>query len=183
MRQLPELEAFRRVTEALSFLPGIGLPGKAWQVARPVWVRDVKADPGFERGLFAQDAGLAAGVAVPVLARDEVVAVMEFFLWEERDEDESLVALVSALAAQLGTLFRQKQAEQALRASEEHFRAVADSAADAIVSLDPHGQIAYANAAAARIFGRPLDELVGRAGDRPASRPGSPRRASMRPAA
>ncbi len=158
----PGLEAFRRGTESLSFLPGTGLPGRAWQVARPVWVRDVKSDPGFERGLFAQDAGLAAGIAVPVLTRDEVVAVMEFFLWEEREEDEDLVALVSAVAAQLGTLFRQEQAEQALRASEEHFRAVADTAADAIVSLDPHGRISYANEAAARIFGRPLTELLER---------------------
>ena len=158
----PGLESFRRVTEALSFLPGIGLPGKAWEAARPVWVRDVKADPGFERGLFAQDAGLAAGIAVPVLARDEVVAVMEFFLWEEREEDERLVALVSAVAAQLGTLFQQKQAEEALRASEEHFRAVADTAADAILSLDPQGNIAYANAAASRIFGHGARELSGR---------------------
>ncbi len=159
----PGLEAFRRVTEGLSFLPGIGLPGRAWQAARPVWVRDVKSDPGFERGLFAQDAGLAAGIAVPVLARDEVVAVMEFFLWEESEEDERLVALVSAVAAQLGSLFQQKQAEEALRASEQQFRAVADSAADAILSLDAGGNIAYANAAAARIFGHPLEELSGRA--------------------
>ena len=158
----PGLEQFRRVTEALSFLPGIGLPGKAWQLARPIWIRDVKSDPGFERGLFAQDAGLAAGVAVPVLARGEVVAVLEFFLWEEREEEERLVALVSSVAAQLGTVFQKKQAEEALRASEEHFRAVADTAADAIVSLDPDGNIAYANAAASRIFGRALDELAGR---------------------
>ena len=157
----PGLEPFRRATESLSFMPGVGLPGRAWEAARPVWVRDVRSDPAFERGLFAQDAGLAAGIAVPVLARDQVVAVMEFFLWEEREEDERLVSLVSLMAAQLGTLFQQKQAEEALHASEEHFRAVADSAADAILSLDVRGQIAYANAAAARIFGHGLEELSG----------------------
>ena len=97
--------------------------------------------------------GLLLDSPILIVAR-EVVAVMEFFLWEEREEDERLVALVSAVAAQLGTLFQQKQAEEALRASEEHFRAVADTAADAILSLDPHGRIAYANAAASRIFGR-----------------------------
>ena len=158
----PGLEPFRRASEALSFLPGIGLPGKAWQTGRPVWVRDVKSDREFERGLFAQDAGLATGIAVPVLARDEVVAVLEFFLLEEREEDERLLALVSAVAAPLGTLFQQKEVEEALRASEEHFRAVADSAADAILSLDPYGRIAYANAAASRIFGHDLKDLTGR---------------------
>ena len=67
------------MTEALSFVPGIGLPGKAWESARAVWIRDVRSDPGFERGLFAQAVGLAGGVAVPVMAEEEVVAVIEFF--------------------------------------------------------------------------------------------------------
>ena len=125
-RHAPASSSFRRVTEALSFVPGIGLPGKAWESARAVWIRDVRSDPGFERGLFAQDVGLAGGVAVPVMAEDEVVAVIEFFVFEQREEDERLVALVSAVAAQLGTLFGRKQAEEALRASEKHFRAVAD---------------------------------------------------------
>ena len=83
-------------------------------------------------------------------------------MWEEREEDERLVALVSAVGAQLGTLFQQKQAEEALRASEEHFRAVADTAADAILSLDAQGNVAYANAAASRIFGQPVEKLTGR---------------------
>jgi PAS domain S-box-containing protein len=157
----PGLDPFRRVTEALSFVPGIGLAGKAWELGRAVWIRDAKSDPGFERGVFAQAVGLAAGVAVPVLASDEVVAVMEFFMLEEREEDERLVALVSAVAAQLGSLIQQKQAEEALRASEEHFRAVADTAPDAIVSLDGSGAVAYANAAATRIFGYPPAELTG----------------------
>ena len=96
------LASFRRVTEALSFVPGIGLPGKAWESARAVWIRDVRSDPGFERGLFAQAVGLAGGVAVPVMAEEEVVAVIEFFVFEQREEDERLVALVSAVAAQVG---------------------------------------------------------------------------------
>ena len=156
------MESFRRVTEALSFVPGIGLPGKAWETARPVWIRDVRSDPSFERGLFAEAVGLAGGVAVPVLAGDDVVAVLEFFQREERDEDERQVAVVSAAAAQVGNLIRRKHAEEALRLSEEHFRAVADSAADAIVSVDDCHCVAYVNAAAEGIFGLPAAEVVGR---------------------
>jgi PAS domain S-box-containing protein len=156
------LTSFRRVTEALSFVPGIGLPGKAWELARPVWIRDARDDPGFERGLFAEAVGLAGGVAVPVLAEEEVVAVIEFFVREEREEDERLVALVSAVAAQVGALIRRKQAEEALQLSEEHFRAVANSAADAIVSVDAQGRVAYVNAAAERIFALPEADVMGR---------------------
>jgi PAS domain S-box-containing protein len=164
------LASFRRVTEALSFVPGIGLAGKAWEVGRPVWIRDVRSDPGFERGLFAEAVGLAGGVAVPVPAGEDVVAVIEFFVLEEREEDERLVALVSAVAAQVGALIARKQAEEALHLSEAHFRAVADSAADAIVSVDEQGNVAYVNIAAERIFGldaseaagRPLEALLGR---------------------
>ena len=155
------LSSFRRVTEALSFVPGIGLPGKAWESARAVWIRDVRSDPGFERGLFAQAVGLAGGVAVPVMAEEEVVAVIEFFVFEQREEDERLVALVSAVAAQVGTLIGRKHAEEELRLSEKHFRAVAASAADAIVSVDEQDNVAYVNAAAERIFGRPAGDVVG----------------------
>jgi PAS domain S-box-containing protein len=155
------LSSFRRVTEALSFVPGIGLPGKAWESADAVWIRDVRSDPGFERGLFAQAVGLAGGVAVPVMAEDEVVAVIEFFVFEQREEDERLVALVSAVAAQVGTLIGRKHAEEELRLSEKHFRAVATSAPDAIVSVDEQDNVAYVNAAAERIFGRQAEDVVG----------------------
>jgi PAS domain S-box-containing protein len=157
-----DLSSFRKVTEALSFVPGIGLPGKAWQLARPVWVRDVRADPGFERGLFAQAVGLAGGVAVPVLAGAEVVAVLEFFVFEEREEDDRLVALVSAVAAQVGALIDRKQTEETLHLSQGHFHAVADSAADAIVSVDDESNVAYVNDSAERLFGAPGSELLGR---------------------
>ena len=133
--------SFRRVTEALSFLPGIGLPGKAWELAPPgLGPRRAGRTPASSAGCSRRTPASRRASRCRCSRSDEVVAVMEFFLWEEREEDERLVALVSAVAAQLGTLFRQKQAEQALRASEEHFRAVADTAADAIVSRRPARQ-------------------------------------------
>lgn len=55
----------------------------------------------------------------------------------------------------------QKQAEQSLRESEEKFRAVAQTANDAIVSSDGKGKIIYFNQAAERIFDRTAEETVG----------------------
>ncbi|HEY9380455.1 MAG TPA: PAS domain S-box protein [Burkholderiales bacterium] len=48
-----------------------------------------------------------------------------------------------------------------LRVSEEQFRAVAQSASDAIVSCDAQGTIVYFNPAAERMYGYPANEVIG----------------------
>ncbi|MCH8864334.1 MAG: PAS domain S-box protein, partial [Chloroflexi bacterium] len=55
-----------------------------------------------------------------------------------------------------------KQAEEALRESEERFRSVAETAIDAIISADSHGTIVYWNSAAETIFGFSAEEIVGK---------------------
>lgn len=57
-----------------------------------------------------------------------------------------------------------KTAEQALAASENRFRAVAETANDAIVSVNADGRVEYFNSAAERIFRRPAEEVLGQPG-------------------
>lgn len=52
--------------------------------------------------------------------------------------------------------------EQALRESEERYRIVAETARDAIVTLDENGTITYANPAVEKIFGYLPAQVVGR---------------------
>ena len=56
---------------------------------------------------------------------------------------------------------RSGPAEEALRESEEKFRAVAQSAVDAIVSVDAQGRIAFWNHAAETTFGYPASFALG----------------------
>jgi PAS domain S-box-containing protein len=53
------------------------------------------------------------------------------------------------------------RSQAALRDSEERYRLVAETASDAIVTIDEGGTIVYANPAAARIFGIPAGHMVG----------------------
>jgi PAS domain S-box-containing protein len=55
-----------------------------------------------------------------------------------------------------------KRAEEALRKSEEHFRAVIENASDLVTILDPAGVMSYQSPAVERLFGFLPSELEGR---------------------
>src|SRR5207302_3873524 len=113
---------FRSVSEEQQFKAGEGLPGRVWSSKQPTWVRDVTHAPDVPRLAIASQIGVKAGVGIPVLADDEVVAVIEFYVLQTREEDERLMKLISAIAVQLGGVIQRKRAEQELRANEEQFR-------------------------------------------------------------
>ncbi len=55
-----------------------------------------------------------------------------------------------------------QRAEEALRESETRFRAVAETAVDAIISIDKHGRILFWNRGASAIFGYDDADVLGR---------------------
>ncbi|MDB6108939.1 MAG: Multi-sensor signal transduction histidine kinase [Pedosphaera sp.] len=110
----PDLGTFRAANEGLTFAPGIGLPGQAWAARKAVWTQSMEPQPGCARAAICRAAGLQSGMAFPVLAGQEVLAVMEFFKFEPKPEDGRLFKLVSATASQLGSILHQKRAEESL---------------------------------------------------------------------
>ena len=117
------LDRFRAVSEPMTFAPGVGLPGRVWRSRQPAWVEDVTVDSNFPRAPAARDVGLKAALGIPIVAGGQVVAVLEFFLREPRQEDARLLKVISTAAAQLDLVLERKQAESALRKSEAALRA------------------------------------------------------------
>lgn len=68
----------------------------------------------------------------------------------------------TAIQLTVADITARKQNEAALRESEERFRAISDSAQDAIIMMDPEGRISYWNKAAQVIFGYSIAEARGR---------------------
>lgn len=152
---------FRDLTESLTFAPHVGLPGRVWSSQQPEWHLDVSAltNQVFQRSQAALHKGLKAALGVPVLARERVLAVLVFFMTGPCSYNPWVVDLVSAVAAQLGTLMQLKQTEKALRHSETQFRIMFNSAAIGIGVTASNGVVIEANAAMQTMLGYTGEEL------------------------
>jgi GAF domain-containing protein len=93
---------FRSPTERLAFVPGTGLPGRAWRERCPVFVPDLADDPYFARPTAASRAGLGSGAAVPVFDDGEVTMVLAFFGPGELARQAPMRESVIRLAERLG---------------------------------------------------------------------------------
>jgi PAS domain S-box-containing protein len=93
---------------------GEGLPGRVWQTRRPEWVDVESGELKGPRGAETHVARFAVGVGVPVLADEDVVAVLSFFADRRRPDDERWTRSLSAIAAQLGPVLLRKRAEDQL---------------------------------------------------------------------
>jgi PAS domain S-box-containing protein len=120
----PSLEAFRRIRETLNFAPGVGLAGHIFSTQKPHWIADVSQveNPQFQHWQEAFQVGLKACFGVPIIDNSQVLAVLIFFKSTTNSDDQRILNLVTAVATQLGSLFRRKQAEDAHLKSEERLQ-------------------------------------------------------------
>ncbi|MBV8882889.1 MAG: GAF domain-containing protein [Chroococcidiopsidaceae cyanobacterium CP_BM_RX_35] len=98
------LEQFRLCSEGFIFPPGVGLPGRVWSSQQPEWICDASAQSEnfFLRNQIAKAFGIRAGFGVPVIAEQQVRAVLVFFTFQDRQEDQQLIELAKVAAMQLG---------------------------------------------------------------------------------
>lgn len=71
---------------------------------------------------------------------------------------DSLARLVPAIERELAD----PAARRARREAEERYRIVAETASDAIITIDASSRIIFANPASQRVFGYGIDELIGK---------------------
>ncbi len=155
---------FRVLCDGLAFAPGIGLPGHVWLSKRPQWVQDfsVLPDKTHPRAKAAKELGIKAALAVPIVAKEKVLAVLAFFMLKSRREDKQLVQEVSAVATQLAWVLQHKRAEEALRESERRFHAIFDQTFEFVGLLSPDGTVLEANQTALKFRGLERRDVVGR---------------------
>ncbi len=155
--------SFIEANQQISFPPEYGLPGRVWASKKPEWVPDISINRDvYVRAEAAAVIGLKVAVGVPLVAEGEVLAVLVFYMLHEREENRRMVQFIAAVSAQLGLAIRRKQAEAALRESEERFRSLIENASDVITIVSGEGIILYQSPSSGRVLGYPPEQMVGK---------------------
>ncbi len=108
---VPEFDA---ISHRLTFVRGIGLPGRVWADGQPAWIPDVTCDENFPRAPVAAREGLHGAFGFPILLGSKVLGVLEFFSHEIRAPDQELLRMMGAIGGQIGQFIKRKQAEAEL---------------------------------------------------------------------
>jgi PAS domain S-box-containing protein len=125
-------------------------------------MRDLSKERNCQRAPLAGEIGLKSGFAVPVLADGQVMAVLEWYISESREEDERLIRLVSTLASQLGVVIGRKRSEEALAAEKNRLAVTLRSIGDGVIATDVEGKIILMNRVAESLTGAIQEEALGR---------------------
>jgi len=74
-----DLDEFKTKTDTLNISLGQGLPGNVYKSKKGAWIVDVSDKKSFIRHKEAKKAGIISAIAFPLLVKDKVLAVVEFF--------------------------------------------------------------------------------------------------------
>ena len=92
--------------------------------AQAVTVDNLEAQPEFLAKLGVPNSGLSSALAVPILIDNEVAGVCQYFSSEPMNRGQLFVDMMANLAARLGQIIEQKQADENVRnLSAKLFRA------------------------------------------------------------
>ncbi|MFQ5451632.1 MAG: ATP-binding protein, partial [Nitrospinaceae bacterium] len=81
---------------------------------------DVTRDSNFPRAKLADDIGVRAGFAFPILVGNEVVGVMEFFSEEVLQPNSRLLEIFANIGTQMGRVMERQRAEKDLKEINDH---------------------------------------------------------------
>ncbi|WP_029623568.1 putative bifunctional diguanylate cyclase/phosphodiesterase [Sphingomonas sp. PAMC 26617] len=109
-----DVMAFVEASRRMPFGRGEGLPGRVFARGRSEWITDPGHSEHFLRADVAARCGLGTGCAFPVLAGNDVVAVLEFYMRQAVPEDTEIIGILEQAGIQLGRVFERDRAQRAL---------------------------------------------------------------------
>jgi PAS domain S-box-containing protein len=99
--------------EKLELNSARGLIGKSWTTKAPFYIEHLESSKEFTRAPFVLSNSLISGTAIPVMSRNEVIAVLGFYGTPESD-NQFPVGLSQNVIVQLASDIKRKKVEEEL---------------------------------------------------------------------
>ena len=154
--------SLHKLAESRSSICTNNLAAEVFKTGKPVWTADIAERCDCEWAKVAKEVGIGAALAFPVWVGKETAAVLEFFSDKFEKPDEHLLQVLTYVGTQLGRAIERTRAKDALRGSEERFRALIENANDVISIVDSKGVILYESPSIERMLGYAQEELLGK---------------------
>ena len=111
------LAELQRITQAHWVRTGTDIPSLILKTKRPQWISDIETGIQGHRLEALQRLGIRSGCGFPVVIRDELVAVLEFFAFDRLERDDGLLTILRSVGEQIGRAIERRRAEEALHAA------------------------------------------------------------------
>jgi signal transduction histidine kinase/PAS domain-containing protein len=124
---------------------GRGLAGRAWQVGKPLWIRDVGRPQSLISRATAEGARLHTALAIPVRNGNASLGVLTLFAESIEDPEGEVVALLSGIAAHIGQFLERQQVEdlqrQLTRSKNEYLALVGHELRTPLTAISAYTEI------------------------------------------
>lgn len=147
--------AFEKLSRALTFAPGVGLPGRIWSVSAPLWDKDVTTHHDAARASAIIVDGLHGAFGFPIISDGKVAGVIEFLSAGIQEPDPELLKMMGTLGSLIGQFMARIEAKNVLEKEGAFLAALLENLSDGIVACDQHGTLSLFNQAARELLGLP----------------------------
>jgi signal transduction histidine kinase len=124
---------------------GQGLAGRAWQVGKPLWIRDIRRSQSLISPATAIASGLHTALAIPVRLGTKPLGVLTIFAESVEDPEDEVVALLSGLAAHIGQFLERQLIEdlqrQLTRSKNEYLALVGHELRTPLTAISAYTEI------------------------------------------
>lgn len=156
-----KFESFKKMTMCTRFKPGVGMIGEVMETGETQWYDNVHENPGFVRRMPEVDLKIRTCFGLPILVKDEVVGVLEFFSDRILSSDSILLKKMTTVGYQLGRAVEREESESLIKRNMKLFKKLFEHTPAGIVLLDDNEEVIDLNEAFTEIFGYSYEELEG----------------------
>ncbi len=143
-----------------------GPTGRALRSGKTQVAADLTSDPLFAPWRSAAlERGIQCSIALPVMCDGQLHGALMVYSGKPRAFDDQAIELLEYLAADIGYGLSRLRGIQALAASEQRFRLLAENAMDLVFAVTVQGVITWVSPSVRTVLGFEPEDLLGKTAD------------------